>query len=132
MLGTPVDLSKVDVDSYVVAGVADHICPWQNCYRSTGLLGGTSPLRALDERPHRRAGQPAGQPEGDVLASTSRARRTRRSGSAPPTPCPGTWWTDHVQWLAERSGEPRPAPAELGGGGLRPLDPAPGTYVLER
>jgi polyhydroxyalkanoate synthase subunit PhaC len=29
MLGSPVDLSKVDVDAYVVAGVADHLCPWQ-------------------------------------------------------------------------------------------------------
>ena len=42
MLGSPVDLSKVDVDSYVIAGIADHLCPWQSCYRSTQLLGGRS------------------------------------------------------------------------------------------
>ncbi|HEV2452369.1 MAG TPA: alpha/beta fold hydrolase, partial [Streptosporangiaceae bacterium] len=42
MLGSAVDLSKVDVNGYVVAGVADHLCPWQSCYRSTQLLGGTS------------------------------------------------------------------------------------------
>ena len=42
MLGTEVDLAKVTVDSYVVAGIADHICPWQSCYRSTQLLGGDS------------------------------------------------------------------------------------------
>ena len=42
MLGVPVDLSKVDVDTYVVAGIADHLTPWQNCYRSTRLLGGDS------------------------------------------------------------------------------------------
>ena len=29
MLGTPVDLSKVSVGSYITAGIADHICPWQ-------------------------------------------------------------------------------------------------------
>jgi polyhydroxyalkanoate synthase subunit PhaC len=40
MLGSPVDLSAVDVDSYVVAGIADHLCPWQSCYRTTQLLGG--------------------------------------------------------------------------------------------
>ena len=40
MLGSPVDLSRVDVDAYVVAGIADHLCPWQACYRSTQLLGG--------------------------------------------------------------------------------------------
>src|SRR5258707_9652548 len=42
MMGTPVDLSAVGVDNYVVAGVADHLCPWQNCYQSTQLLGGDS------------------------------------------------------------------------------------------
>ena len=40
MLGSPVDLSKVDTDTYVIAGIADHLCPWQSCYRSTQLLGG--------------------------------------------------------------------------------------------
>jgi polyhydroxyalkanoate synthase len=42
VLGTPVDLSQVTVDSYIVAGIADHITPWQNCYRSTQQLGGQS------------------------------------------------------------------------------------------
>ncbi len=40
MLGSPVDLAGVDADAYVVAGTADHICPWQSCYRTTQLLGG--------------------------------------------------------------------------------------------
>ena len=40
VLGTEIDLSRVDLDSYVVAGVADHICPWQSCYRGAQLLGG--------------------------------------------------------------------------------------------
>jgi polyhydroxyalkanoate synthase subunit PhaC len=42
VLGTPVDLSQVNADAYIVAGIADHITPWQNCYRSTQLLGGES------------------------------------------------------------------------------------------
>ena len=40
VLGSPVDLGRITVDSYVVAGAADHISPWQNCYRTTQLLGG--------------------------------------------------------------------------------------------
>jgi poly(3-hydroxyalkanoate) synthetase len=39
MLGTPVDLATVTADTYVVAGIADHISPWQACYRSARLLG---------------------------------------------------------------------------------------------
>jgi hypothetical protein len=38
--GRPVDLSRAENDSYVVAGIADHICPWASCYSSVHLLGG--------------------------------------------------------------------------------------------
>jgi polyhydroxyalkanoate synthase len=36
-----------------------------------------------------------------------------------------------VAWLGERSGGEKAAPEELGGGGLRPLAAAPGTYVFD-
>jgi polyhydroxyalkanoate synthase len=39
VLDTPVDLTKITLDSYAVAGIADHITPWQNAYRTTQLLG---------------------------------------------------------------------------------------------
>ena len=39
-LGTPIDMSKVDVPAYVVAGVTDHITPWQACYQSRNILRG--------------------------------------------------------------------------------------------
>ena len=40
VLGTPIDLSKVTNDTYIVAGITDHITPWQGCYATTQLLGG--------------------------------------------------------------------------------------------
>jgi polyhydroxyalkanoate synthase len=42
-----------------------------------------------------------------------------------------TWWTDASAWLAERCGGQKRAPEQLGGGGLRPLVDAPGTYVFD-
>ena len=42
MLGSDVDLGAVDTDSYVVAGIADHLCAWESCYQTTQLLGGES------------------------------------------------------------------------------------------
>jgi poly[(R)-3-hydroxyalkanoate] polymerase subunit PhaC len=42
---------------------------------------------------------------------------------------PGSWWPDYDAWLAARSGELRPAPKRLGGGGFKALAKAPGTYV---
>src|SRR5258707_5796343 len=40
VLGTPVDLSRVTNDTYIIAGITDHITPWQGCYATTQLLGG--------------------------------------------------------------------------------------------
>ena len=45
--------------------------------------------------------------------------------------CHGSWWPDYVAWLAERCGEEKAAPDELGGGGLAPIGDAPGTYVYD-
>ena len=45
---------------------------------------------------------------------------------------PDSWWPDFVAWLDERGGGQKPAPQMLGGGGLTPLDDAPGTYVFDR
>ena len=33
--GLPLDMGKVQTDTYVIAGLTDHITPWQGCY-STG------------------------------------------------------------------------------------------------
>lgn len=40
VLGSPVDLSKLETDSYFLAAIDDHIVPWQACYRSAQLFGG--------------------------------------------------------------------------------------------
>ena len=39
-LGTAIDMSKVQVPAYVVAGITDHITPWQACYQSKNILRG--------------------------------------------------------------------------------------------
>jgi len=43
----------------------------------------------------------------------------------------GSWWRDMLAWLGDRCGADKPAPAEPGGGRLRPLAAAPGTYVFD-
>ena len=42
---------------------------------------------------------------------------------------PGSWWPDHAEWLAQRAGGLRAAPARLGGGRRRAQGKAPGSYV---
>lgn len=47
------------------------------------------------------------------------------------TTAAGSWRPDYARWLAERSGPQVPAPESLGGGQLRVLGDAPGSYVLD-
>jgi polyhydroxyalkanoate synthase subunit PhaC len=130
VLERPVDLSQVDVDSYVVAGIADHITPWQNCYRSAQLLGGDSRF-VLSTSGHIAAlVNPPGNPKAtyqinkDNPADPAEWLRTAQSQQ-------GSWWPDLLAWLGERCGPEKAAAEELGGGGLRPLVDAPGTYVFD-
>jgi polyhydroxyalkanoate synthase len=130
VLGVPIDLARIDVDTYIVAGIADHITPWQNCYRTTQLLGGTCRF-VLSTSGHIAAlVNPPGNPKASYQvnkANPADAAEWLRSAETRQ----GTWWTDASAWLAERCGPPRPAPEQLGGGGLRPLVAAPGTYVFD-
>jgi polyhydroxyalkanoate synthase len=130
MLGSPVDLGLVDRDNYIVAGITDHICPWQSCYRSTQLLGGR-PRFLLSTSGHIAA---MVNPPGNEKARYQMAKECpedpqewlRRAET-----CHGSWWPDYAGWLAERCGEEQAAPDELGGGGLAPICDAPGTYVYD-
>jgi class II poly(R)-hydroxyalkanoic acid synthase len=129
VLDTPVDLGRVDVPTYVLAGLTDHIVPWDSALRSARLLGGdvrfvlstSGHIQALVNPPgpdsrssYRVTDEPPADGEAWMRASPRR---------------PGSWWEDHRDWIAARSGALRDAPAELGGAGLRALDRAPGTYV---
>ena len=102
-----VDLGAVDVDSYVVAGLTDHIIPWENAYRSTQLLGGDAALRALDERPHPGARQPARRRDAARATASPTSRRRRRGvGGRPRRRCPAAGGPTTT------SGSPRaPAPS---------------------
>jgi polyhydroxyalkanoate synthase len=131
MLGSPVDLAKVDMDAYLVAGAADHLCPWRACYRSTRLLGGRS----------RFVLSTSGHIASMVNPPGNRKASFRTAPDNPPDPADwlagattegGSWWPDFVGWLERRGGGEKARPRRLGAAGLPPLDPAPGSYVLDR
>jgi len=131
MLGTPVDLSQVAVDTYVVAGIADHISPWQACYRSARLLGSKDLRFVLSTSGHIAAlVNPPGNPKASYrIGELDEADPGEwLDGTAKNS---GSWWPNFVEWLAERSGPERDAPQSLGTSDLPPVDSAPGTYVLE-
>jgi polyhydroxyalkanoate synthase len=128
--GVPVDLSQVGVDSYIVAGIADHLTPWHSCYRSTTLLGGESRF-ILSTSGHIAAlVNPPGNPKASYQVNKENPADPQAWLDGAQTR-QGSWWPDAVAWFGERCGPEKPAPAHLGGGGLRPLEDAPGTYVFD-
>jgi polyhydroxyalkanoate synthase subunit PhaC len=130
MLGSPVDLGAVDRDTYLVAGITDHICPWQSCYRSTQLLSGRQRF-VLSTSGHIAAMvNPPDNPKARYQIAKECPEDPQEWLRRAET-CQGSWWPDYTDWLAERCGEEKAAPGELGGGGLEPICDAPGTYVYD-
>jgi polyhydroxyalkanoate synthase subunit PhaC len=129
VLGSGVDLAAVDLDSYIVAGLTDHIVPWENAYRSTQLLGG-SPRFVLSTSGHIQA--LVNPPQAESRASYRVADEHPEAPQAwaqRAVTTPGSWWRDYDAWLAARSGDLKPAPKRLGNRRSAPLAKAPGTYV---
>jgi polyhydroxyalkanoate synthase subunit PhaC len=131
MLGSPVDLSKVGTDSYVIAGIADHLCPWQSCYRTTQLLGGSTRFVLSTSGHIASMVNPPANPKATFQTAADNPADPRDWLLAAEKVA-GSWWPDYSAWLAERSGGRRPSPAGPGGAGFEPIQPAPGSYVLDR
>ena len=130
VLGTPVDLAKVDCDNFIVAGLTDHITPWKPCYMTSQLLGGDSQVIVTSTGHIQSVVNPPGKP------------RARYWGGLEPGPDPdewmaaapqheGSWWPVWSEWINARSGPAKNAPRRLGNRSHPPDDPAPGRYVLE-
>jgi polyhydroxyalkanoate synthase subunit PhaC len=128
--GAAIDMTRVKVDGYVVAGVTDHITPWKSVYQTariygddtTFVLSNSGHLQSLLNPPtNPKASFVAGlakAPDGDAFL----AGAEKKSGS---------WWPHWRDWLHERSGAEVPAPATLGSNRYPAGTAAPGTYVFD-
>ena len=132
MLGSPVDLSKVDADTYVIAGIADHLCPWQSCYRSTQLLGGQVTFVLSTSGHIASMVNPPGNPKATFQTAAENPADPRDWLDAADT-VSGSWWPHYSATGWQRAAAPsagsRPA---AGRKGYDVLAAAPGTYVHGR
>jgi polyhydroxyalkanoate synthase len=131
MCGEAVDLSRIGLPAYVYASREDHIVPWHSAYRTIELIGGDVSF-VLGASGH--IAGVVNPPPGlkrdywtnELLTDDpddwlGRAQLHR-----------GSWWPHWTEWLAERAGPLRPAPAREGNARHRPLERAPGSYVREK
>ena len=130
-LGTAIDLSKVDNDAYVVAGITDHITPWAACYRTTQLLGGETEFILSTSGHIQSLVNPVDNPKSKYRTAPS-TPSDPQEWFAQATEHTGSWWAHWQQWIDARSGKQTEAPDTLGSERYPALEPAPGRYVHQR
>jgi class II poly(R)-hydroxyalkanoic acid synthase len=130
VLGEPVDLGAVDIDTYFIAGASDHIVPWESAYMGAQLFGGRRRF-VLSRSGHIQAlVNPPGPDSRSSFRVTDELAATPEEFAAGAPTLPGSWWPDWDAWLAERSGSLKPAPGVLGNKTYKAQAKAPGSYVL--
>jgi hypothetical protein len=124
VIGEPVNLGRIEQDIYAVGAEKDHIVPWYAAWRITQLTKGrvrfvrasSGHIAGVINHPGRKKGaywvneEPATSPEAWLDAAAKQE---------------GSWWTDWVAWLGERSGGKVKPPA-LGSNQHPPQTDAPG------
>ena len=126
--GTPVDLTKVNVDSFSVAGINDHITPWDAVYRSTLLLGGNRRFILSNSGHIQSILNPPGNPKANYYEN-AKLTSDPRAWYHDATHQQGSWWPQWLEWMQARSGAQRETLMALGNQNHPPMEAAPGTYV---
>lgn len=130
MDGTGIDISKIDIPFYVLSTKEDHIAPWKSIYPTTQLLsgdvtfvlGGSGHIAGVINPPAKRVkygywtrpDYPA-----DPKAWLAGAKHHE-----------GSWWPHWSAWIDSHSPEAQVPAYQPGKGKLKPIEPAPGSYVL--
>lgn len=127
--GTPIDMKRVNVDSYVIAGVTDHITPWKSVYQTAKIMGNDTRF-VLSNSGHLQSllNPPGNQKASFVTGPLDQANPDAFVAGAKRHE--GSWWPHWRDWLHERSDEEVPAPTMLGDARHPAYVPAPGTYVF--
>lgn len=124
----PVDLSAIDVPTYIYGSREDHIVPWTAAYASTTLLandlrfvlGASGHIAGVINPP---AKKKRSYWTNDKLSPTS------HDWLAGAQEHPGSWWPDWMAWLGKQAGKQVAAPKSFGNQRYRAIEPAPGRYV---
>jgi polyhydroxyalkanoate synthase len=128
--GKTIDMSRIKVDSYVVAGVTDHITPWKGVHKTAQIMGEGTTFVLSNSGHLQSLLNPPANPKASFMIGTVNpsgpeafvAAAEKRKGS---------WWLDWRDWLLARSGEEIAAPASPGSERHPVLAAAPGTYVFD-
>lgn len=129
VLGVPIKLKRINIDTLVTGALTDHLTPWKACYRTTQLLGGNSTFVLSNAGHIASLVNPPGNPKATYCIGPKPGPNPdqwlRRA-----TKHEGTWWSVWADWSASRSGAEMDARNHLGSDQYPVLCAAPGRYVM--
>ncbi|MCC8391344.1 class I poly(R)-hydroxyalkanoic acid synthase [Paraburkholderia sp. MMS20-SJTR3] len=133
--GEPVDLSKIDVPTFIYGSREDHIVPWQTAYASVPLLSG--PLKFVLGASGHIAGvinPPAKKKRSYWRVETDEKVLPESADEwfEAAAEVPGSWWPEWTEWLDQFGGKKIKPRAEAGSDEFPVIEPAPGRYVRQR
>ena len=128
--GLPLDMGKVQTDTYVIAGMADHITPWRGCYNTARLFGAQSTFVLANSGHIQSLLNPPGNAKAFFFAAPAR-QESADAWLEQAAKQAGSWWPHWREWISARSGDREPAAAALGNTRYPHLGDAPGRYVME-
>jgi polyhydroxyalkanoate synthase subunit PhaC len=129
LAGTPIDLTKITIPSFILATREDHIAPWKTTYAATRLYSG--PVKFVLSASGHMAG---------VISAPGSKYGHWTNDSLPSNPDDwfsgasshrGSWWPVWDEWIT-RLDEEKVTAREPGGGKLPVIEDAPGSYVKVR
>jgi polyhydroxyalkanoate synthase len=128
--GHKLQAGKVEIDTYVLAAVDDHIVPWVSGYKTTQLFGGHNRF-VLSTSGHiagivNPPGPKAKHWTNDALPADPQEWKSNAQLND------GTWWEDWTEWIAQQGGPKVAAPRALGSKEYPEIEDAPGGYVRAR
>jgi polyhydroxyalkanoate synthase len=129
--GRKLDLGKVKVPVYNLATRDDHIAPAKSVYLGSRFFGG--PVRFVVAGSGHIAGvvNPPGQNKYQYWTGPKPAAADVDKWLARAKENPGSWWPDWLDWLTGEDDAEVPG-RQPGGGKLKPIEDAPGSYVKVR
>lgn len=128
--GVPIDLGNIKVPTFMISAKEDHIAPWKSTYANTQHFSGQKEFVLAA------SGHIAG-----IINPPSAGKYSHWINKETPenpdewlenaVEHQGSWWSHWAQWAKKKSGKLVP-PRAPGSDALKPIEPAPGSYVKIR
>lgn len=128
---SPIDISKIEVPSFVIAMREDHISPPQTAFTTTELLSGSVEFILSDSGHVMGVANPPSRKKygysrhGELGYGFEKWKESAKHFE-------GSWWLPWSDWLKKLSGKKINAPLHPGNKQYKTIEQAPGAYVKEK